>query len=82
VRSGWSATACGCNFRVRYPEPHCVDSGAPFARMTCMPKSGACWLLSVLYAGVMSKPDATLAEMQAWLIAEHDVRVSAGGAFG
>jgi hypothetical protein len=43
-----------------------------------MPKSGACWLLSVLHAGVMSKPDATLAEMQAWLIAEHDVRVSAG----
>jgi hypothetical protein len=26
----------------------------------------------------MSKPDATLAEMQAWLIAEHDVKVSAG----
>jgi transposase len=26
----------------------------------------------------MSKPDATLAELQAWLIAEHDVKVSAG----
>jgi transposase len=31
-----------------------------------------------LRAHVMSKPDATLAELQAWLIAEHDVKVSAG----
>mgnify|MGYP003547198915 FL=1 len=31
-----------------------------------------------LRARVMSKPDATLAELQAWLIAEHDAKVSAG----
>jgi transposase len=26
----------------------------------------------------MSKPDATLAELQAWLMAEHDLKVSVG----
>ena len=31
-----------------------------------------------LRAHVMSKPDTTLAELQAWLIAEHDTKVSAG----
>jgi transposase len=30
-----------------------------------------------LRAHVMSKPDTTLAELQAWLIAEHDTKVSA-----
>jgi transposase len=31
-----------------------------------------------LRAGVMSEPDATLAELQAWLVAEHNVKVSIG----
>jgi transposase len=31
-----------------------------------------------LRAGVMSEPDATLAELQAWLVAEHNVKVSMG----
>ena len=31
-----------------------------------------------LRAHVMNKPDTTLAELQAWLIAEHDTKVSAG----
>jgi transposase len=31
-----------------------------------------------LRARVMSEPDATLAELQAWLVAEHDVKVSIG----
>jgi transposase len=31
-----------------------------------------------LRARVMSEPDATLAELQAWLIAEHDLKVSIG----
>jgi transposase len=31
-----------------------------------------------LCARVMSAPDATLAELQAWLLAEHNVRVSIG----
>lgn len=31
-----------------------------------------------LRARVMSKPDATLAELQAWLLAEHNVKVSIG----
>jgi transposase len=31
-----------------------------------------------LRARVMSKPDATLAELQAWLMAEHNVKVSIG----
>jgi transposase len=31
-----------------------------------------------LRARVMSQPDATLAELQAWLVAEHDVKVSIG----
>src|ERR1700676_5570493 len=31
-----------------------------------------------LRAGVMSGPDATLAELQAWLMAEHNVKVSIG----
>ena len=31
-----------------------------------------------LRARVMSEPDATLAELQAWLMAEHDVKVSIG----
>ncbi|MGH2371897.1 MAG: IS630 family transposase [bacterium] len=31
-----------------------------------------------LRAQVMSEPDATLAELQAWLIAEHDLKVSIG----
>ena len=26
----------------------------------------------------MSKPDATLAELQAWLMAEHDLKISIG----
>ena len=32
----------------------------------------------VLCARVMSKPDATLAELQAWLAAEHSLKVSIG----
>src|SRR5215472_3571080 len=32
----------------------------------------------VLLARVMSKPDATLAELQAWLMAEHSLKVSIG----
>ena len=32
----------------------------------------------VLHARVMSEPDATLAELQAWLVAEHSVKVSIG----
>jgi transposase len=31
-----------------------------------------------LCARVMSKPDATLAELQAWLMAEHDLKISIG----
>ena len=31
-----------------------------------------------LRAGVMSEPDATLAELQAWLMAEHNVKVGIG----
>jgi transposase len=31
-----------------------------------------------LRARIMSKPDATLAELQAWLLAEHNVKVSIG----
>lgn len=31
-----------------------------------------------LRAHVMSNPDATLAELQAWLMAEHDLRISIG----